>query len=147
GLQYAGIKVQVKHFDQLFRIYIKSIGKDTVCRVEESINPKKPAIQVISGLFTSHTEYMEGQQSSLLFSHDDSKRKITEIHEMVKSLLNLQKTNSAINIEPHELSKGDDVPHSNSVKIGEPKPSTDDDSLRTRIDKIMKDGKEHRIEN
>jgi hypothetical protein len=27
GLQYAGIKVQVKHFDHLFRIYIKSQSK------------------------------------------------------------------------------------------------------------------------
>jgi hypothetical protein len=51
SLQYAGIKVQVKHFDRLFRVYIKSLGKDTICRVEESLNPKKPAIQAINEIF------------------------------------------------------------------------------------------------
>jgi hypothetical protein len=34
-----GSKTQVKHLDHLFRIYIKSKGKDTVCRVEESVTP------------------------------------------------------------------------------------------------------------
>ena len=48
GLQYTGLKVQVKHFDHLFRVYIKSLGKDTACRVEESLNPKKPAVQAIN---------------------------------------------------------------------------------------------------
>jgi hypothetical protein len=34
-LHFSAIKVQVKHLDHLFSIYIKSMGKDTVCRVEE----------------------------------------------------------------------------------------------------------------
>jgi hypothetical protein len=109
GLQYTGIKVQVKHFDQLFRIYIKSIRKDTVCRVEKSLSPKQPAIQVVSGILASHTEYMQRQQPSLSSSPDDSARKITEIHDMVKSLLSLYKPDSAITIQPHELSKRDDT--------------------------------------
>ncbi|MGA7370433.1 MAG: hypothetical protein WBX01_14990, partial [Nitrososphaeraceae archaeon] len=37
-LQFTGIKIQVRHAFHLFRIYIKSKGKDTVCRVEESIS-------------------------------------------------------------------------------------------------------------
>ena len=49
--QFAGLKIQVKHLDHLFRIYIKSMGKDTVCRVEESCNPNKPAIQAINKIF------------------------------------------------------------------------------------------------
>ena len=44
-------KVQLKHLDHLFRIYIKSMGKDTVCRVEESKRPKKPAIEFINDVF------------------------------------------------------------------------------------------------
>jgi hypothetical protein len=36
-LQFTGLKIQVKHVDHLFRIYLKSIGKETVCRVEQSI--------------------------------------------------------------------------------------------------------------
>jgi hypothetical protein len=45
--------IQVKHFNHLFRIYIKSMGKDTVCRVEESFHPasEKSAIEAISDIF------------------------------------------------------------------------------------------------
>ena len=35
-LHFSAIKVQLKHLDHLFSIYIKSMGKDTVCRVEVS---------------------------------------------------------------------------------------------------------------
>ena len=35
SLHVCGIKMQVKHLDRLFSIYIKSMGKNTVCRVEE----------------------------------------------------------------------------------------------------------------
>jgi hypothetical protein len=34
--QITGLKIQIKYMDHLFRVYIKSMGKDTVCRVEES---------------------------------------------------------------------------------------------------------------
>ena len=98
GLQYSGIKVQVKHFDQLFRVYIKSIGKDTACRVEESLNPKQHTIQALS-------EILNNGQSC----NNDSARKITEIHDMVKSLLNMHKSNSTIAIQQHELTKGYDA--------------------------------------
>jgi hypothetical protein len=47
----AGLRVQVKHLDHLFRIYIKSMGKDTVCRVEETKHPKKPVIEAITEIF------------------------------------------------------------------------------------------------
>ena len=60
GLQYTGLKVQVKHFDRLFRVYIKSIGKDTACRVEESINPKKkPAVQAINEILPNSNEVVK----------------------------------------------------------------------------------------
>jgi hypothetical protein len=41
-MQVTGIKVQIKHLDHLFRIYVKSMEKDTVCRVEESVSNNKP---------------------------------------------------------------------------------------------------------
>jgi len=51
-LQVAGLKIQIKHFDHLLRIYIKSMGRDTVCRVEESCNSiNRPAIEAISNIF------------------------------------------------------------------------------------------------
>jgi hypothetical protein len=51
ALHFTAINTQVKYYDHLFRIYIKSIGRDTVCRVEESLNPKKPLIQAINEIF------------------------------------------------------------------------------------------------
>jgi hypothetical protein len=50
-LHFSGVKIQVKHLDHLFRIYIKALGKDTVCRVEESKQPKKPAVEYINDIF------------------------------------------------------------------------------------------------
>ena len=53
-LHYAGIKIQVKHLDHLFRIYIKSMGIDTVCRVEEEKHPDKTAIEAINEIFNPY---------------------------------------------------------------------------------------------
>jgi hypothetical protein len=50
-LHFSTIKIQVKHLDHLFRIYVKSMGKGTVCRVEESKCSKKPVIEFINGIF------------------------------------------------------------------------------------------------
>jgi len=50
-LHFSAIKVQVKHLDHLFSIYIKSIGKDTVCRVEERKHPNQSAIEFINDIF------------------------------------------------------------------------------------------------
>jgi hypothetical protein len=46
-------KIQVKHLNELFRIYIKSMGEHTVCRVEKSMHPpsQKSAIEVINDIF------------------------------------------------------------------------------------------------
>ena len=55
GLQVAGLKIQIKHFDHLFRIYIKSMGRNTVCRVEESCNSvNRPAIEAINNIFNHY---------------------------------------------------------------------------------------------
>ena len=53
-LHYTGIKIQVKHLDHLFRIYIKSMGRDTVCRVEEEKHPDKTAIEAINEIFNPY---------------------------------------------------------------------------------------------
>ena len=55
-LQFTGLKIQVMHLDHLFRIYIKSMGEKTVCRVEESLgnnskNSKSSAIETIAAIF------------------------------------------------------------------------------------------------
>jgi hypothetical protein len=50
-LHFSAIKVQVKHIDHLFSIYIKSMGKDTVCRVEERKHPNQSAIDFINDVF------------------------------------------------------------------------------------------------
>jgi hypothetical protein len=52
ALHFSAIKVQVKHLDHLFSVYIKSMGKDTICRVEERKHfVDKPAIDAINDVF------------------------------------------------------------------------------------------------
>jgi hypothetical protein len=53
-LHYTGIKIQVKHLDHLFRIYVRSMGRDTVCRLEEEKHPGKTAIEAINEIFNPH---------------------------------------------------------------------------------------------
>lgn len=48
---YTGSKIQVKHLDHLFCVYIKSMGEDTVYRIEERKRPKKNAIDAINDIF------------------------------------------------------------------------------------------------
>jgi hypothetical protein len=50
-LHFSAIKVQVKHLDHLFSVYIKSMGKDTVCRIEERKHPNQYAIDFINDVF------------------------------------------------------------------------------------------------
>jgi hypothetical protein len=64
-LQFTGLKIQVKHLDHLFRIYIKSVGKHTVCRVEESVSSTEvSAIQTINNIFNP-CERIENQIKDL----------------------------------------------------------------------------------
>jgi hypothetical protein len=52
---FSAIKVQIRHLDRLFSIYIKSMGKDTVCRIEERKHPaKKTAIEFINDTFNPY---------------------------------------------------------------------------------------------
>jgi hypothetical protein len=51
-LHFSAIKVQVKHLDHVFSVYIKSMGKDTVCRVEERKHfAAKSTIDAINDIF------------------------------------------------------------------------------------------------
>jgi hypothetical protein len=48
---YTGLKIQVKHIDHLFSLYIKSMGKDTVFRIEERKHPHKHPLEFINDIF------------------------------------------------------------------------------------------------
>ena len=63
-LHFSSIKLQVKHLDHLFRIYIKALGKDTVCRVEEAKQPKKRAVEFINDVLNP-VEKIEKQLSCI----------------------------------------------------------------------------------
>jgi hypothetical protein len=63
-LHFSAIKIQVKHLDHLFRIYIKELGKDTVCRIEENKQPEKLAIEFINDILNP-TEKIEKQLSGI----------------------------------------------------------------------------------
>jgi hypothetical protein len=47
-LHISCVKVQVKHLDHLFRVYIKKIDNDTLCRAEETKSLKMPVIEAIN---------------------------------------------------------------------------------------------------
>lgn len=50
-MQFTGTKIQVRHLDHLFRIYIKSMGRNTVQRIEEETwYHNKPCIEVINDI-------------------------------------------------------------------------------------------------
>jgi hypothetical protein len=62
-LQLTGPKIQLRHTLHLFRVYIKSKGKDTVCRVEESVvnrDNNRSAVEAINDIFNP-TERLEKQ--------------------------------------------------------------------------------------
>ena len=64
-LQSTGLSIQVRHMSHLFRVYIKSKGKDTVCRVEESISFKdKSVVKSINEIFNP-TQKLEKQIAEL----------------------------------------------------------------------------------
>jgi hypothetical protein len=77
-LHLSAIKVQVKHLDHLFRIYIKSMGKETVCRVEESLHPKRSALETINDIFNP-MEKIEKQIAAL-------NTKISAVYDIVSKL-------------------------------------------------------------
>jgi len=77
-LHLSANKIQVKHLDHLFRIYIKSMGKETVARVEESLHPKKSALETINDIFNP-MEKVEKQIAVL-------NSKISAIYEIVSKL-------------------------------------------------------------
>lgn len=53
-LHISCIKVQVKHIDHLFRVYIKKIGNKTFCRLEETKNLKMPVIEAVNYIFNPY---------------------------------------------------------------------------------------------
>jgi hypothetical protein len=48
---WTGLKIQVKHMNHLFSLYIKSMGRDTVYRVEERKHPHQSALDFINDVF------------------------------------------------------------------------------------------------
>jgi hypothetical protein len=77
-LHYSAIKIQVKYLDHLFRIYIKSMGTETVCRVEESLHPKKCSLETINDIFNP-VEKAEKQIAAL-------NTKISAVYDIVSKL-------------------------------------------------------------
>jgi len=75
-LQFTGLKIHVRHLDHLFRVYIKSMGKDTVCRVEEIKHPKKKVIEAINEIFDPNEK-----------QGIEERRQLSEIHNMLIQLV------------------------------------------------------------
>jgi hypothetical protein len=82
-LHFSAIKVLVKHLDHLFSIYIKSMGKDTVCRIEERKHPNISPIEFINDVFNP-VERVEKEIA-------EQGNKLSEIRSIVTELLKGQK--------------------------------------------------------
>lgn len=79
SFQFTGLKIQVKHLDHLFRIYIKSMGNDNLCRVEETKHPKKkPGIGAINEI-SNPNERVETQIA-------EQRNQLSQIHNMLTEL-------------------------------------------------------------
>ena len=64
-LQPLRLSIQVRHLSHLFRVYIKTKGGDTLCRVEESVTPKgKCVAEAINDVFNP-VERVEKQIAQL----------------------------------------------------------------------------------
>jgi hypothetical protein len=63
-LHLSSLKVQTKHMDHLFRVYIKRIGDKTFCRVEETKNLKMPVIDAINHILNPY-DSVERQLSEI----------------------------------------------------------------------------------
>jgi hypothetical protein len=63
-VHFASIKVQVKHMNHLFRVYIKKIRNGTCCRVEETKNLKMPVIEAINHILNPYDK-VERQLSEI----------------------------------------------------------------------------------
>ncbi|MGB8935173.1 MAG: hypothetical protein WCC17_08715 [Candidatus Nitrosopolaris sp.] len=69
---YTGFKIQVKHMDHLFSLYIKSMGKDTIYRVEERKHPHESSLDFINDVFNPSekiekliSEFRDEQKSAI----------------------------------------------------------------------------------
>lgn len=78
--QFTGLKIQVKHLDHLFRVYMKSMGNDNLCRVEETKHPekKKPVIEAINEI-SNPNERVETQIA-------EQRNQLSQIHNMLTEL-------------------------------------------------------------
>ena len=84
-LHLTGIKIQIRHLDHLFRIYIKAMGKDTICRIEENKRPKVEAIEFINDVFNPLEKlevYLKGYDEKI----DDVQHKVRELSRKFDSL-------------------------------------------------------------
>ena len=69
---YTGLKIQIKHLDHLFCLYIESMGKDTVFRIEER-HPHKNPLDFINDIFNP-VERVEKQMAE--FRQEQDKKTI-----------------------------------------------------------------------
>ena len=74
-----GLKIQVKHFDHLFCLYVKAMGKDTVYRVEERKQPHKNPLEFINDIFNP-VERVEKQMAEFRQEQD---KKLSAIHDLL----------------------------------------------------------------
>lgn len=80
---YTGLKIQIKHIDHLFCLYIKSMAKDTVFRVEERKHPHKNLLEFINDNFNP-VERLEKQIAEF---RKEQNTNLSAIHNLLSRLV------------------------------------------------------------
>ena len=78
-MQFTGIKIQVKHLDHLFCLYIKAMGKDKVFRVEERKQPHKHPLEFINDIFNP----VERVEKQIADFREEQDKKLSAIHDLL----------------------------------------------------------------
>jgi hypothetical protein len=88
---------EVRYIDHLFSIYIKSMGRHTVCRLEEREHPtaEKPTIEFVNGIFNPSDRFERK------FAEQDSK--LNEINDTLRRLANDDDNNKTITESSREF--------------------------------------------
>ena len=80
---YTGLKIQVRHIDHLFCLYVKPMGKDTVYRVEERKQPHKNPLEFVNDIFNP-VERLEKQIAEF---REEQEKKLSAILNKMSQLL------------------------------------------------------------
>jgi hypothetical protein len=80
---YTGLRIQLRHIDHLFCLYVKPMGKDTVYRIEERKQPHKPPLEFINDIFNP----VDRVEKQIAEFKEEQENKLSAIHNLLSRFL------------------------------------------------------------